>query len=124
MTGSQIISVPVKQRQPNNASRPFLHLGVSDGSTYDLGKTVSAGGDCTSATVSNVKLNRVALDGGRSYMVTANSFLADGGDNFVTFAAITGPRLDGGADLQALANCLAAFGPVAPPSIDRVNELP
>ena len=74
-------------------------------------------------TVSNIMLNGVALDTGATYNVTVNSFLADGGDNFGTFATITAARLDGGIDLQALVNYLGTFSPVAPPSIDRVNEL-
>ena len=59
-----------------------------------------------------------------TYNVTVNNFLADGGDNFTTLGTITTPRLDGGNDLQALVNYLGTFSPVAPPSIDRVNELP
>ena len=55
--------------------------------------------------------------------VTVNSFLADGGDNFDTLGTITSPRIDGGNDLEALPNYLGTFSPVAPPSIDRVNEL-
>ncbi|MDH5371745.1 MAG: 5'-nucleotidase C-terminal domain-containing protein, partial [Acidimicrobiia bacterium] len=96
----------------------------SDGFTYDLSTTIVAG-DCTSVTISNVMLNGAALELGSTYIVTANSFLADGGDNFNTFADINpASRLDGGNDLEALANYLAAFSPVAPPSTDRVNELP
>ena len=56
-------------------------------------------------------------------LVTANNFLADGGDNFGTFATVAGPRLDGGNDLLALVNYLGTFSPVSPPSTDRVNEL-
>jgi len=124
MTGAQIVSVLEEQCQPAGSSRPFLHLGVSDGFTYDLSKTIAAG-DCTSVSISNVQVNGVALDTAASYMVTANSFLADGGDNFTTFATIDpGSRIDGGNDLEALSNYLAAFSPVAPPSTDRVNELP
>jgi 5'-nucleotidase len=123
MTGAEIISVLEEQCQPLGSSRPFLHLGVSEGFTYDLAKTIDAG-NCTSVTVSNVKLNGVALDPAATYMVTVNNFLADGGDNFTTFATITAPRLDGGNDLQALVNYFGAFSPVAPPSTDRVNELP
>ncbi|MFO7681812.1 MAG: bifunctional metallophosphatase/5'-nucleotidase [Chloroflexota bacterium] len=123
MTGAQIISVLKEQCQPAGASRPFLHLGVSNGFTYDLSTTIVAG-TCTSVTVSNVKLNGVALDPAATYNVTVNNFLADGGDNFTTFATITAPRLDGGNDLQALVNYLGTFSPVAPPSTDRVNELP
>ncbi len=123
MTGAQIISVLEEQCQPAGSSRPFLHLGVSQGFTYDLAKTIVAG-VCTSVSVTNVKLNGVALNPAASYMVTVNNFLADGGDNFTTFGTITAPRLDGGNDLLALINYLGTFSPVAPPSTDRVNELP
>ena len=123
MTGAQIVSVLEEQCQPSTSSRPFLHLGVSEGFTYDLQTTI-ADGICTSVTVSNVQLNGVALDPAATYMVTVNNFLADGGDNFATFATVTAPRIDGGNDLEALINYLGAFSPVAPPSIDRANELP
>ncbi len=123
MTGAEIVSVLEEQCQPLGSSRPFLHLGVSDGFTYDLAKTIEAG-NCTSVTVSNVKLNGIDLNPTALYNVTVNNFLADGGDNFGTFATVTTPRLDGGNDLQALINYLGTFSPVAPPSIDRVNELP
>lgn len=121
MTGAQIISVLEEQCQPLGSSRPFLHLGVSEGFSYDLAKTIDAG-NCTSVTVSNVQLNGVALNPAATYNVTVNNFLADGGDNFTTFGTITAPRLDGGNDLQALINYLQTFSPVAPPSTDRVNE--
>ncbi|MCJ7779426.1 MAG: 5'-nucleotidase C-terminal domain-containing protein, partial [Acidimicrobiia bacterium] len=123
MSGAQVVSVLKEQCQPAGSSRPFLSLGVSEGFTYDISTTIAAG-NCTAVTVSNVKLNGVALSNSATYNVTVNNFLADGGDNFTTFASVTGPRLDGGNDLEALANYLAAFGPVDPPSTDRVNELP
>lgn len=122
MTGAQIISVLEEQCQPIGSSRPFLHLGVSEGFTYDLARTIVAG-DCTSVTVSNVQLDGVPLDPTATYIVTVNNFLADGGDNFDTFGTITAPRLDGGNDLLAFINYLGTFSPVAPPSTDRVNEL-
>ena len=123
MTGAQIVSVLEEQCQPSFASRPFLHLGVSEGFTYDLSKTIVAG-TCTSVTISNVMLNGVPLDTAATYYATVNSFLSDGGDNFGTFDTITAPKLDGGIDLLALINYLGTFGPVAPPPTDRVNELP
>jgi 5'-nucleotidase len=122
MSGAQIIDVLEEQCQPAGSSRPFLHLGVSEGFTYDLAKTIDSG-SCTSVAVTNVKLNGADLDSNATYMVTVNNFLADGGDNFTTFATITAPRLDGGNDLQAFVNYLGTFSPVAPPSTDRVNEL-
>ena len=121
MTGTQIVSTLEEQCQPTGSSRPFLHLGVSNGFTYDLSKTIVAG-NCTSVTVSNVKLNGVALSPTANYSVTVNNFLADGGDNFTMLGTVTSPRLDGGNDLQALINYLGTFSPVAPPSTDRVNE--
>jgi 5'-nucleotidase len=124
MTGAQIIDVLEEQCQPAGSSRPFLHLGVSEGFTYDLKYAQSAGGDCTSVSIDNVKLNGVLLNPAATYYATVNSFLSDGGDNFGTFDTITAPKLDGGNDLQALTNYLGTFGPVAPPSTDRVNELP
>ena len=104
-------------------SRPFLHLAVSEGFTYDLSTNI-VGGVCLGVTISNVQLFGVPLDPFGTYTVTVNSFLADGGDNFTTFAEIDpADRLDGGNDLQALVNYLGTFSPVAPPSTDRVNEL-
>jgi 5'-nucleotidase len=123
MTGAQIISVLEDQCQPAGSSRPFLHLGVSEGFTYDLSRTIDSG-DCTSISVSNVRLNGVLLDAAGTYFVTVNNFLADGGDNFTTFTEVPEEsRLDGGNDLQALTNYLGTFSPVAPPPTDRVNEL-
>jgi 5'-nucleotidase len=124
MTGAQIKSVLEEQCQPDFASRPFLHLGVSDGFTYDLSTTI-VGGICTGVSITNVMVSGAALDMAATYVVTANSFLADGGDNFTTFAEVDpATRIDGGDDLETLTNYLAAFSPVAPPSTDRVNELP
>jgi 5'-nucleotidase len=123
MTGAEIVMVLEEQCQPSFASRPFLHLGVSEGFTYDLAKTIVAG-VCTSVSVTNVMLDGVPLDLAASYNVTVNSFLSDGGDNFNTFDTITAPKLDGGNDLLALINYLGTFSPVAPPSTDRVNEVP
>ncbi len=131
MTGQQILDVLAEQCQPAGGERPFLHLGVSEGFTYDLSKTIvdtdptsAIQLDCVSITVSNVMLNGVPLDPAGVYRVTVNNFLADGGDNFTTFGDVTTPRSDGGNDLEALINYLGTFEPVAPPSTDRVNELP
>ena len=123
MTGAQIVAVLREQCQPAGSSRPFLHLGVSTGLSYDLAKTI-VGGNCSSVTVGNVRLNGVEIDPAANYRVTVNNFLADGGDNFSTFGSLTAGRLDGGNDLQAFVNYLGTFAPVAPPSTDRVNELP
>ena len=40
-----------------------------------------------------------------------------------TFKTVSGPRIDGGNDLEALVNYLGTFSPVAPPGTGRVNEM-
>jgi 5'-nucleotidase len=123
MTGAQIISVLEEQCQPAGG-RPVQHLGVSDGFTYDLTVVVTAG-NCTSITVANVKLGGVALDPAATYTVAANIFLADGGDNFATFTEVNPlDRVDYGNDVEALRDYFTDAGVVAPPSTDRVNEVP
>ncbi|MDH3426747.1 MAG: bifunctional metallophosphatase/5'-nucleotidase, partial [Acidimicrobiia bacterium] len=78
MTGAEIVSVLQEQCQPLGSSRPFLHLGVSDGFTYDLSTTIAAG-DCTAVSITNVVINGVALNLANTYVVTVNNFLAEGG---------------------------------------------
>jgi 5'-nucleotidase len=124
MTGAQIEAVLRQQCQPAGVSRPFLHLGVSTGFTYDLSKTI-VGNTCTSISVTNVKLNGVPLNAAATYYVTINSFLADGGDNFTAFRQVDPAlRVGGGIDLDELVNYFASESPVAPPGTNRVNELP
>lgn len=127
MTGAQVVSVLEDQCQPAGSSRPFLHLGVSEGLTYTINRTledVAGVSTCTSVTVTDVQLDGVALDPAATYRVTVNNFLADGGDNFTTFTEVDPAlRADGGNDLLALTNYLGTFSPVAPPSTDRVTEL-
>lgn len=123
MTGAQIVSALEQQCQPLGSSRPFLHLGVSEGFTYTL-ETSIVNGDCVSVSISDTVLNGAPLDASTTYSVTVNNFLADGGDNFTVFADVESDRLDGGNDLEALTNYLSTFGPVDPPSTDRVTELP
>jgi 5'-nucleotidase len=125
MTGQQIMDVLEEQCQPLSASRPFLHLGVSEGLTYDLSKTIDASNECTAISVTNVELNDVPLDPSATYIVTVNNFLADGGDNFTTFADVDPAlRIGGGIDLDELVNYLGSEGPIDPPGTNRVNEVP
>jgi len=123
MTGAQIVAVLEEQCQPvaDPGDRAFLHLGVSEGFTYDLTRNFAVDGSCT-ADISNVQLNGVPLDMNADYLVAVNSFLADGGDNFTTFTEASA-RVTWGLDLDALTTYLGENSPVSPPSTDRVNEL-
>ncbi|MDA3040062.1 MAG: bifunctional metallophosphatase/5'-nucleotidase, partial [Actinomycetota bacterium] len=123
MTGAQIAAVLREQCQPTTSSRPFLHLGVSAGLTYDLSKTITDN-KCTGITVSNLELNGEPILPETTYKVTVNNFLADGGDNFITFRSVAPSlRVGGGEDLAQLVAFFGANSPVAPPSTNRVNEI-
>jgi 5'-nucleotidase len=108
MTGAQIKTVLEQQWQRDGAgkipSRPFLRLGTSEGFefTYDPARPE---GD----RITGMYLHGKLLDLGASYSVTANSFLAAGGDNFRGFAAATQKRDTGVSDLQAMVDYMAAF---------------
>ncbi|WP_420450873.1 5'-nucleotidase C-terminal domain-containing protein [Ilumatobacter sp.] len=124
MTGAQIVSVLEEQCQPAGG-RPFLALGVSEGFTFDQATTFDPDtGECTGITITNVQLDGTPLVPGDTYRVTANNFLADGGDNFDTFEEIgEDGRTLGPQDIEALISYFEAESPVAPPPTDRINEL-
>jgi len=123
MTGEQIVDVLKEQCQPAGSSRPFLHLGVSEGFTYNLA-TVIEEGDCVAIDVTNVELDGTPLDPAATYNVAVNNFLADGGDNFDTFAEVDpNDRVPGPQDIDALTDYLEANSPVPPPGTDRVTEV-
>lgn len=127
MTGDQIVRVLEQQCQPPGG-RATLILGVSEGLTFTFDRTIDTtvptAPVCTSVSVTDVQLNGVPLDLAATYQVTVNNFLVDGGDNFTVFREVDPSlRVGGGIDLDAFEEYLAAFSPVAPPSIDRINEV-
>ncbi|MBC2934340.1 ExeM/NucH family extracellular endonuclease [Nocardioides sp. zg-1228] len=104
MTGAQIKDVLEQQWQPTGASRPFLRLGVSEGFTYTYDATKPAGSRITA-----MWLDGEPVDATTSYSVTANSFLAGGGDNFGAFNQATGKQDTGKVDLAAMVEYMAEF---------------
>ena len=109
LTGEQIFSVLEEQWQPEGSSRPFLKLGVSEGFTYTYDPDAPAGSRITAAY-----LNGELLDPNASYRVVVNSFLASGGDNFLTFAEGTDRADSGRIDLQSMVDYFEV-NPVASP---------
>jgi 5'-nucleotidase len=113
MTGAQIKTLLEQQWQRDDKgavpTRPFLRLGVSKGffATYD---TARPEGD----RVTGMWLDGKALEPATQYSVTANSFLAAGGDNFRAFNLATGRRDTGKVDLQAMVDYTAAFASRTP----------
>ncbi|MEV4343639.1 ExeM/NucH family extracellular endonuclease [Actinoplanes sp. NPDC049596] len=109
LTGAQIKQVLEEQWQPAGASRPVLHLGSSKGLTYSYDVNQPQGSRIIASTL---KLNGARLDPAGAYRVTSNSFLAAGGDNFLTLGKGTNKVTTGDNDLTMLVNYFAAHSPV------------
>ena len=88
-----------------------MWLATSAGLTYTHNR----------ATVSNVKINGVAVNPTASYRVVTNNFLADGGDGFPAFRDGT-DRYFGGLDIDAFANYLQAHSPYSPFAGTRITK--
>jgi 5'-nucleotidase len=106
-TGAQIKQALEEQWQPAGASRPKLHLGVSHGFAYTYLPNNPAGQRITGMT-----LNGQPISPTGTYRVTVNSFLAAGGDNFLTLGQGTDVVTTGDNDLTMLTDYLADNSPV------------
>jgi 5'-nucleotidase len=100
-------------------------LGVSSGFAYAWDASEREGaapGQGNRVLADSMKLNGVLIDPVKIYRVTANSFLAAGGDNFTVFTE--GKKVqDGAVDLDVLTNYFRAQQPLAPPVLDRIKRL-
>lgn len=114
MTGAQIKAVLEEQWQPAGASRPFLKLGVNEALSYTYDPTAPQG-----SHIIDIFLDGEPLDLAGTYTVGANSFLASGGDNFVSFRLGTGKADSGKIDLQAMVDYFTEFGTVTPDYAQR-----
>ena len=108
MTGAQLKTLLEQQWQPGQ-SRPFLKLGVSDGFEYTYDPAAAQG----------ERIDRIMLDGqevaaDQTYSVTANSFIASGGDNFAAFTQATNKRDSGQVDLEAMVDYMEEFASSSP----------
>ena len=111
MTGAQIKTLLEQQWQRDSGgnipSRPFLRLGTSEGFKFTYDATRPEGDRIT-----GMWLDDTAIDAATTYAVTANSFLAAGGDNFRAFNLATNKRDSGRVDLAAMVDYMAANSPV------------
>ncbi|WP_085067190.1 bifunctional metallophosphatase/5'-nucleotidase [Catenuloplanes japonicus] len=109
LTGAQVKQVLEEQWQPEGASRPKLHLGVSKGFSYHYVEDAPRGAH---VIASSIKLNGAVINPAATYRVTSNSFLASGGDNFTTLGQGTDRITTGDNDLTMLTNYIGKFSPV------------
>lgn len=120
LTGAQIKAALEQQWQPAGASRPFLHLGVSEGFTYVYDPDAAAG---RRILADRMYLNGELVDLDGTYRVTVNSFLASGGDNFAALGEGTNRFSTGDNDLTVLVNYFEANSPVTADTKERAYEL-
>ena len=109
LTGAQLKSTLEEQWQPAGSSRPFLKLGVSKSLTYTYDPAGPAKDKIDSIYVNGELVNAADI-----FTVTVNSFLATGGDNFLTLATGTNVADSGKVDLQSMVDYFEA-NPVASP---------
>ncbi|MEW5991227.1 MAG: bifunctional metallophosphatase/5'-nucleotidase [Chloroflexota bacterium] len=120
LTGAQIDTL-LEQQFVGCGQTSNRILQVSAGVSYAWS---ASGAACAKVDAASIRLNGVVVDPAASYRVTVNSFLADGGDNFVVLKAGTS-RLGGDVDLDAVEKYFAAqVGPVAPPTLGRIAMVP
>jgi len=112
------IQLVLEQQFDNPTPGSMRILQVSNGLTYTWSASAPWG-----SKVSNVALNGVPLDPNAVYRVTVNSFLADGGDNFLALKNGTN-RLGGAVDTDAFEAYFVAFSPVMPGPQNRITTVP
>ncbi|MEO7131224.1 MAG: 5'-nucleotidase C-terminal domain-containing protein, partial [Dermatophilaceae bacterium] len=117
LTGAQIKTVLEQQWQPAGSSRPFLRLGLSAGFTYTYDPAAAAGSHIT-----GMWLGLKPIDNTATYSVTANSFLAAGGDNFAELGKGANPRDTGKTDLQGMVDYMAAKAATTPLPVDYTQR--
>ena len=122
MTGAEIKAVLEQQwaacTPPGRSGGATVILQVSASFTYSYNESLACG-----SRISNMKLNGVDIVAGTTYKVTANNFLADGGDSFPAFTVGRNRVFAPLFDVDALAAYLGAGAPVAPGPQNRITKL-
>jgi 5'-nucleotidase len=116
LTGEQIDTL-LEQQWVGQTSPRILQ--VSNGFSYMWDAAMPDGSKVDPAAI---MINGLPIDPGANYRVTVNSFLADGGDNFVVLRDGT-DRLGGEVDLDALVAYFGANSPIAPGPQNRINRV-
>ncbi len=117
LTGAQLKAV-LEQQATAGSDGSGRMLQISASLTYTW--TVSAP---VGSKVSNMLINGVPVDPAAVYRVTANNFLAGGGDGFTAFTAGT-DLFTGGVDLDAFVTYVENHSPVAPGPMNRITIVP
>ncbi|MGH3658835.1 MAG: bifunctional metallophosphatase/5'-nucleotidase, partial [Micromonosporaceae bacterium] len=121
MTGAQIDQLLEQQWIAGRpGGRDVLRLGISDGFTYNWSASAAFGNKVDPASI---KINGVVVNPTTAYRVTANNFMADGGDSYSAF--VNGaPRTGGKVDLDALIDYMGAHPGLTAPPATRSTQTP
>jgi len=118
-TGAQLKTILEQQFYTSSGGTRTLILPVSAGFSYSWSPTATKDNK-----ISNMMLNGLAIDMNATYRVTANNFLAGGGDDFPGFTAGTS-EATGLDDLVALELYLEGHDPYSPVlGPDRITQVP
>lgn len=117
MKGSDIKGLFEEQWQPDGASRPFLHLGISKQLDVVYDSTAERG-----KHVVSVKVGGKDIEDDKDYRVATLSFLAAGGDNFASFSKGTF-ELSGLTDFETWVNYFKKNTPISPDTTERQADL-
>ncbi|MCI9859274.1 choice-of-anchor I family protein [Microbacterium proteolyticum] len=115
LTGDQIRGI-LSEQWKATGDRPKLHLGVSDGFTYEYRQDA---GNARVGSVVSMSYQGKPIAATDTFTVVTNSFLANGGDGFATFAKGTDRTDTGQVDLDATLEYFTATSPVDPAPLGR-----
>lgn len=113
LTGAQIRGI-LNEQWKATGDRPKLHLGVSDGFTYEYRQDADRVG-----SVASMAYRGAPIADTDTFTVVTNSFLANGGDGFPTFAKGTDRTDTGQVDLDATLEYFTAMTVVDPAPLGR-----
>ena len=119
LTGAQLKALLEQQWNDADGNSGSV-LQVSSGLSYRWDKTLPVG---RRVLPGSIKINGVAVEDGKSYRVVANNFLAEGGDNFTTFAKGTRRVATDIRDLDALLAYLANHPKSGATPVPRIERL-
>jgi 5'-nucleotidase len=119
VTGAQLELMLEQQWSIVSGSEKANMLAVSEGFTYAYDPSRPLGDRIDPA---DILLDGAPVDPSQTYRITANSFLAAGGDGFSVLALGTN-RAPGPLDLVPLEEYVASHSPLSPPAIGRVNTV-
>ncbi len=114
VTGKQLKAI-LEQQFAGERARP---MSVSRGFSYTYDSARAKGDRVIAETM---KVNGMLVESALQYRVTANGFLASGGDGQTLFSGGT-ERVTGMMDVEALDAYLAANSPLAPPAVGRITR--